>query len=82
MSESPHTYTIRQKTPETNTHQLLVETETPWHAVSEKFSVAQLVWYGSAKPKVTGSIPVGVYKDKVKLSGPGVLGSPALSSRQ
>ena len=59
VCESPHTYTIRQKTPEKNTHQVLVAIETPRHAVVAKCFVAQPVWYGSAIPQVTGSIPVG-----------------------
>uniref|UniRef100_A0AAV1TND8 Reverse transcriptase Ty1/copia-type domain-containing protein n=1 Tax=Peronospora matthiolae TaxID=2874970 RepID=A0AAV1TND8_9STRA len=35
--------------------------------------------YGSTIPRVTGSIPVGRANDKVKPSGSGVWGSPALS---
>uniref|UniRef100_A0AAV1U1K8 Uncharacterized protein n=1 Tax=Peronospora matthiolae TaxID=2874970 RepID=A0AAV1U1K8_9STRA len=60
-------------------HVLRVVNDTPRHDVSEKCSVAQPVWYGSTIPKVTGSIPVGRVNKKVKPSGSGVWGAPALS---
>ena len=47
--------------------------------VSVKLSVAQPVWYGSADPKVTGSIPVRIVDDNTKSSDPGAWNSPAIS---
>uniref|UniRef100_A0AAV1TYI0 Uncharacterized protein n=1 Tax=Peronospora matthiolae TaxID=2874970 RepID=A0AAV1TYI0_9STRA len=67
------------KTPRSADSSGSVVKDTPRHDVSEKCSVAQPVWYVSTILKVTGSVPVGRANKKVKPSGSGVWGSPALS---